>query len=121
MSGGGGYDWRKIESEKTISVTEENWKKLVHSYSIKGARKPIDYLKKEYKKDFIEMASGFDGATWYLEVKDIKGYTVEGVPNPLYDEDKPHTDKEMGLDLRPFVATCELLIKLAGVKLESKY
>jgi len=85
------------------------------------SRKPTDYLHKEHKENFIEMASGLDGSTWYLEVKDTNGYTVEGVPNPLDDKGKAMADKEMGLDLAPFVATCELLIKLAEIKLTEKY
>ncbi len=45
------------------------------------------------------------GATWYLEVKDKKGYTVEGVTNPLDDKNKAHKSEDLGLNLQPFVAT----------------
>lgn len=123
MTGKGGYDWGKVELEKTIPIDEKQWSKLVDLYSVDGARKPSHKLKKDLREDFVSMMSGFDGSQWFLEVRDMKQYTVEGVPNPLHGFKMPKTalNDVAKIDFNEFLAVCYYLFDLSGLKDRPKY
>ena len=121
MSGKGGYDWGKINLNKSIKLTDAQWNRIVKLYQVKGARKPSESFKGSMKDNFVEAFSGLDGSRWFLEVKDSKGYTVEGIPNPLQDNQKPAKFEELGVDLEPFVAVCKELLKLSKLEVKELY
>lgn len=113
----GGYEWEKIEVQKALPLTQQQWNDLVALTSADGAREPSQKAEKELRENFVEAMSGLDGSTWYLEVRDRKGYTVEGVPNPLVgDEQEVKRIKETThLDFRPFLAVCLKLFEFSGL------
>lgn len=117
MSGKGGYEWEKVEVQKELPLTQQQWNDLVALASVDGAREPSQKAEKELRDNFVEAMSGLDGSTWYLEVRDKNGYTVEGVPNPLVgDEQEVKRIKETtNLDFRPFLAVCLKLFELSGL------
>ena len=123
MSGRGGYEWGKIALKKSIKLSGEQWGMLVNLVAVDGARKPSAQLNKENRDNFIEMMSGLDGSTWFLEVRDHRGYTVEGVPNPVKKNAKSIVSpKERGgLDFKPFVDVCLKLFDLSGLTDRPKY
>jgi hypothetical protein len=117
LKGKGGYDWGAIETERSIKVSEEQWKSLISLVAVDGAREPSQKAKKELRENFVETMSGLDGSTWFLEVRDQEGYTVEGVPNPIIGD--PAMEKTLkedsNLDLEPFLAVCMKLFALSGL------
>jgi hypothetical protein len=117
MSGRGGYEWEKVEVQKTIALTNQQWAALIALASVEGAREPSQKAVKELRENFVDAMSGLDGSTWYLEVRDQKGYTVEGVPNPIVgDEQEVKRAKEtVKLDLGPFMAVCLKLFEFSGL------
>lgn len=117
MSGKGGYDWGKIEVEKEFPLTLQQWADIVTLASVDGAREPSQKAEKELREHFVEAMSGLDGSTWYLEVRDRNGYTVEGVPNPLVGDDQrvKRIKETTNLDFRPFLAVCLKLFELSGL------
>jgi len=123
MSGKGGYEWEKIEVQKTLPLTQQQWNDLVALASVDGAREPSQKAEKELRENFVEAMSGLDGSRWYLEVRDRNGYTVEGVPNPLVgDEQEVKRIKETtNLDFRPFLAVCLKLFEFSGLDDRPKY
>jgi hypothetical protein len=105
MSGNGGYDWKEVVVRKTIPLTLAQWQELNRLAAVEGAREPSQLA-----------MSGLDGTTWFLEVRDGKSYTVEGVPNPEMDEEHAKKCKEeMNLDFRPFLAVCLKLFEFSGL------
>lgn len=123
MSGKGGYSWGKIESQSETTLTEKQWQDIITLVSVDGAREPSQQAKAEYIDDFVVMMSGLDGSTWYLEVRDKRGYTVEGVPNPLVGGDEAIKELKnlTSLDFGPFLAVCQKLWGLAELTGTPKY
>jgi hypothetical protein len=123
MSGKGGYDWENIEVQKELPLTQQQWTDIVTLASVDGAREPSQKAEKELREHFVEAMSGLDGSTWYLEVRDRNGYTVEGVPNPLVgDEQEVKRIKgTTNLDFRPFLAVCLKLFELSGLDERPNY
>ena len=123
MSGGGGYDWGKVNLKKSIKLSGEQWRGLSKLIAVDGARKPSAKLNKVFRDNFIETMSGLDGSIWFLEVRDQAGYTVEGVPNPVDKNAKSIVipKKEGDLDLKPFVDVCIKLFDLSGLKESPDY
>lgn len=117
MSGKGGYEWGKIEVEKSLALTDPQWTELIDLVSVDGAREPSQKAIKEVRENFADVMSGLDGSIWYLEVRDRKGYTVEGVPNPIVgDQQEMKRIKEtMKLDFGPFMAVCLKLFEFSGL------
>jgi len=116
MSGNGGYDWKEVAVRKTIPLTLAQWQKLNRLAAVEGAREPSQLAIKEVRENFADTMSGLDGTTWFLEVRDGKSYTVEGVPNPEMDEEHAKKCKEeMNLDFRPFLAVCLKLFEFSGL------
>jgi hypothetical protein len=123
MSGLGGYDWGKIEIEKSVEITDPQWKTLAGLASADGARKPTEKAEKELRENFVEAMSGLDGSTWFLEVRDTDGYTVEGVPNPIIGDaavEKSLKEKS-NLDLKPFLSVCLKLFDFSGLEERPSY
>lgn len=123
MSGKGGYDWEKIEVQKELPLTQQQWTDVVALTSVDGAREPSQKAEKELRENFVEAMSGLDGSTWYLEVRDRNGYTVEGVPNPLVGDEKEvkRIKETTNLDFRPFLAVCLKLFELSGLDERPSY
>jgi hypothetical protein len=119
MSGEGGYEWGKIDLQKSLVITDQQWASLIALATVDGAREPSQKANKEIKENFADVMSGaLDGATWYLEMRDKNGYTVEGVPNPRGEADPDFAIylKKNGLDLKPFIDVCIYLFDLSGLK-----
>ena len=123
MAGKGGYEWEKIEVQKALPLSQQQWKDLVTLASVDGAREPSQKATKELREHFADAMSGLDGSTWYLEVRDKNGYTVEGVPNPFVgDEQEVKRIKETtNLDFRPFLSVCLKLFELSGLDNRPNY
>lgn len=123
MTGKGGYEWEKIEVQKTLALTKQQWTELITLASVDGAREPSQKATKELRENFADAMSGLDGSTWYLEVRDQKGYTVEGVPNPIVgDEQEVKRIKEtVKLDFGPFMAVCLKLFEFSGLDERPNY
>lgn len=123
MSGKGGYEWEKIEVQKTLALTNQQWADLIALASVDGAREPSQKAVKELRENFADAMSGLDGSIWYLEVRDQKSYTVEGVPNPIVgDEQEVKRMKEtVKLDFGPFMAVCLKLFELSGLEERPNY
>jgi hypothetical protein len=117
MKGKGGYDWGEIETERSVDVSKEHWKALVALVAVDGAREPSQKASKKLQENFVEALSAFDGSTWYLEVRDSKSYSVEGVPNPIMED--PEFEKGLkeksNLNLKPFLEVCMKLYALSGL------
>jgi hypothetical protein len=123
MSGKGGYEWEKIEVQKALTLTQQQWKDLVTLASVDGAREPSQKAAKELREHFADAMSGLDGSTWYLEVRDQKGYTVEGVPNPIVGDEQEvkRIKNTMKLDFGPFMAVCLKLFEFSGLDERPNY
>lgn len=123
MSGKGGYEWETIEVQKTLALTKQQWAELITLAAVDGAREPSQKATKELRENFADVMSGFDGSTWYLEVRDQRGCTVEGVPNPIAgDEHEVKRIKEtMKLDFGPFMAVCLKLFEFSGLNERPNY
>ena len=121
MSGKGGYDWGKVKLDKTFKITDDQWGKIVTLSMVNGARKPSKNFKGMMKDNFIAAMSGLDGSRWYLEVIDAKGYTVEGLPNPVEEGGKALVIKELGVDLKPYVEVCLELLRISKIKVDLIY
>ncbi len=123
MSGKGGYEWEKIEFEKTLALTNQQWTELINLASVDGAREPSQKATKELRENFADVMSGLDGSKWYLEVRDQKGYTVEGVPNPIVEDQQEvkRIKETMKLDFGPFVAVCLKLFQFSGLDERPNY
>ena len=117
MSGKGGDEWGEIEVQKSLPLTQQQWDDLVVLASVDGAREPSQKAEKELRENFVEAMSGLDGSTWYLEVRDRNGYTVEGVPNPFVGDDQEvkRIKETTRLDFRPFLAVCLKLFEWSGL------
>ncbi len=122
MAGKGGYEWETVKMRKTIEIDDGQWAKLAELCAVGGARKPTDKMDKEFREGFVDFMSGLDGQVWFLEVKDDKGYTVEGVPNPTdsplaeNSEEAKALKNQHHVDLEPFVDVCRYLFELSGFK-----
>jgi len=123
MKGKGGYDWGEIESERSIDLSKEQWKSLLALVSVDGAREPSQKTNKELRENFVEAKSGFDGSTWFLEVRDPKGYSVEGVPNPIIGDSEleKKLKEKSNLNLKPFLDICLKLHALSGLDEKPTY
>jgi len=117
MSGKGGYEWEKIEVEKTLALTQQQWRDLITLASVDGAREPSQKATKELRENFVDTLSVADGSIWYLEVRDKNGYTVEGVPNPFVgnEQEVKRLKEKTKLDFEPFLAICLKLFELSGL------
>lgn len=107
----------EIEVQKSLLLTQQQWDDLVVLASVDGAREPSQKAEKELRENFVEAMSGLDGSTWYLEVRDRNGYTVEGVPNPFVGDDQEvkRIKETTRLDFRPFLAVCLKLFEWSGL------
>jgi len=123
MKGKGGYDWGEIETDRMIEISQKQWSQLVSLIAVDGAREPSQKAEKELRENFLDAMSGFDGSTWFLEVRDKKGYTVEGVPNPMIEDAalRKKLKQESKLDLDPFLAVCLKLFELSGLDEKPSY
>lgn len=123
MSGKGGYEWEKIDIQKVLPLTQQQWNDLVALVSVDGAREPSQKAEKELRENFAEAMSELDGSTWYLEVRDRNGYTVEGVPNSLVgdDQEMKRFKETTHLDFRPFLAVCLKLFEYSGLEDRPNY
>ena len=123
MKGKGGYDWGEIETARTIELSKEQWKALMDLVAVDGAREPSQKANKELRENFVEAMSALDGSTWFLEVRDQKSYTVEGVPNPIIGD--PELEKRLNensnLNLKPFLDVCMKLFELSGLDEKPTY
>jgi hypothetical protein len=122
MAGKGGYDWGSVK-KTTINIDDKQWAKLVELCAVDGARKPSQKLPKDFRENFIEAMSGLDGSKWFLEVNDAKGYTVEGIPNPIIEdaEEAKSLKEKSNLDFKPFLNVCFYLFDLSGLKERPNY
>lgn len=125
MKGEGGYDWGEIETSRTVELSKEQWTSLEALVAVDGAREPSQKTAQELRENFVAALSGLDGSTWYLEVRDRSGYTVEGVPNPvlndLDEKEKKSLKQMLGLDLDPFLAVCRKLFEYSGLDEKPEY
>lgn len=123
MSGKGGYDWGSVKMKKAIEIDDKQWAKLIDLCAVDGARKPSQKLDKHLRENFVEFMSGLDGSSWFLEVTDNKGYTVEGIPNPIIEDAAlaKSLKEKSKLDFKPFLDVCFYLFDLSGMKERPKY
>ena len=123
MTGKGGYEWGAVKMKKTIELDDKQWSKLVDLCAVDGARKPSQKLDKDFRENFVETMSGMDGSRWFLEVNDAKGYTVEGIPNPIIEDAAlaKSLKEKSNLDFKPFLDVCFYLFDLSGLKERPNY
>lgn len=123
MAGKGGYEWGAVKTTKTIELADKQWAELIDLCSVDGARAPSQKLEKEFRDNFVEAMSGLDGSNWFLEVTDDKGYTVEGIPNPIIEDAElaKSLKEKSNLDLKPFLDVCFYLFDLSGLTKRPHY
>ena len=123
MAGKGGYEWGSVKMKTTIDIDDKQWAKLVELCAVVGARKPSQKLPKDFRENFVEAMSASDGSSWFLEVNDAKGYTVEGIPNPIIEDAEfaKSLKEKSNLDFKPFLDVCFYLFDLSGLKERPKY
>lgn len=123
MTGQGGYEWGAVKMNRTIELDDKQWSKLIDLCAVDGARKPSEKLDKDLRENFVELMSGLDGSNWFLEVTDDKGYTVEGIPNPIIEDPKlaKSLKEKSKIDFKAFLDVCFYLFDLSGLKNRPNY
>lgn len=111
MDGKGGYGWGKIELDKTKSISEEEWKRVLTAVLQPEVHSPLRTLTSEERM----MLSGLDGSTWYVESNTGGAPSFESVwtPESLLPQDGRTVPKR--IDINPFYKFGLMLVKLAGM------
>ena len=113
-SGGGGYDWKQIEWDKTISLEESEWKQVLEAFENADVQAPLRKLKNDEKN----LLRGLDGSRWVIESKINGKLTYAMVWSPggfLEDEQKSKAGLPKELNLRPFFDFGLMLLDLSGI------
>lgn len=118
-SGKGGYDWGSIEWDKTLPISDEQWKSFVDQVKNQDVCSPLRDLNNQEKMRLM----GLDGSRWVIESK-IDGkltYAMVWSPGVFIDEHgKTRKDLPKALNLQPFFEFGVSLLQVGGI-LESLY
>ncbi len=118
-SGKGGYDWGSIEWDKTLSISDEQWRSFVDQIKNPDVCAPLRDLDNEDKMKLM----GLDGSQWVIESKIDGKLTYAMVWSPgtfIDDHGKTLKDLPKTLNLQPFFEFGVSLLQVGGI-LESLY
>jgi hypothetical protein len=113
-AGKGGYEWGSIESDKTIPLSDEQWKSFVDQIKNPDVFAPLRNLNHEEKMKLM----GLDGSMWVIESK-IDGkltYAMVWSPGTFVDEHlKAREDLPKQLNIQPFFDYGLTLLQVSGI------